>query len=119
MTATSKPTLVVASLVGACLLCPPGARAAENPWAVPPGVRVAPPRADGIDVAGPVLVAEPQLPLGTVVDGFMLSNLNGTPIGATTVFNYAVNGVPSTDPHAAGGPGGAGVCNPPRHTGGV
>lgn len=107
------------ALVGLSMLLPLAAQGRDNPWKVPEGTTVRPPRVQAPDVAGPIVFTEPELPLGTTINGLNLTTLNGTPIGATTVFGYLSNGTPSPDCTVAPGPPPQNFVNPPGIEGGA
>lgn len=107
------------ALVGLSLLLPLAAQAKDDPWKVPPGFAARTPQAHAPDVAGPIVFTEPEFPLGTTINGLNLTTLNGTPIGATTVFGYLLNGTPSPDCTVAPGPPPQNFVNPPGMEGGA
>jgi hypothetical protein len=109
-------TVVV--LVGFSLLSPLAAQGQDDPWKVPAGAATPPPVL-APQVAGPIVFTEPEFPLGTIINGFMLSTLNGSPIGATTAFGYLVNGTPSPDCAVNPGPPPQNFVNPPGMEGGA
>jgi hypothetical protein len=110
---------MVTALVGLSLLSPLAAQGQDNPWKLPPGSSPARPRVEAPQVAGPILFTEPELPVGTIINGLMLSTLNGSPIGATTAFGYLVNGTPSPDCVVNFGPPPQNFVNPPGIEGGA
>ena len=109
------------ALVGVSLLSPLAAQGQDNPWKQPRAATAARPRpqAPQPQVTGPIVFTEPEFPLGTVINGFTLSTLNGTPIGATTTFGYLLNGVPSPDCAVNPGPPPQNFVNPPGMEGGA
>ena len=107
------------ALVGLSLLLPLAAQGQDDPWKVPEGAAVGAPRVHAPDVAGPIVFTEPELPLGTTINGLNLTTLNGAPIGATTVFGYLANGTPSADCSVAPGPPPQNFVNPPGIEGGA
>jgi hypothetical protein len=85
------------ALAGFVLLPSLAGRAQENPWALPGGAVATSPRVVSPDVDGPILFSEPEFPNLEHCTDLAVSTLNGTPIGATTTFDYLVSGLPSPD----------------------